>query len=279
MDVTGESFQDFMQQTVLGPLGMIHSTFGQPMAMHRKVNAAIPYRITGEQVEGGAYVYPEMAAAGLWTTAGDLARFAIAVQNALAGRSRAILSGALAADTVATHLGKRGVIFGVGGSQKDPYFAHSGGNKGFESYLVAYDSGDGAVIMTNGDGDPAFDLILEIVRSIAREYGWPDFHPVEHALSTVEPNRLEEYVGCYKLSSGALVTVTRIDNHLFADISDGDHWEMFPDSKTEFFSTIADAQITFKLDARDRVSGLVLRKYGEDTDAERVCLEMGGTQP
>lgn len=270
MDVTGESFPQFMQQTVLDPLGMTHSTFEQPIPKERKVNVAIPYRTTGEQVEGGAHVYPEMAPAGLWTTAGDLARFAIGVQNALADRTGSILSRELAAEMVASKLGKRGVMFFIGGSLATPYFAHSGGNEGFESYLVAYESGDGAVVMTNGDGDPGFDLTLEIVRSIAREYGWPDFHPVEYTLSSVEPNRLEGYVGCYRLPSGDLVTLTRRDDHLFAQVSDGDDWELFPEGATHFFSKIADAQITFELDDRGRVAGLVLRKYGEDTEAKRL---------
>ena len=270
VNVTGESFPQLMQQIVLGPVGMTYSTFEQPLPMERRVNAAIPYQATGEDVEGGAHVYPEMAPAGLWTTAGDLARFAIAVQNALAGRTGAILSRELATQMVAPQLGKRGAMFAVGGSLTNPYFTHSGGNEGFGSYLVAYESGDGAVVMTNGDGDWAFDLTLEIVRSIAQEYGWPDFRPVEHTLSTLRPDRLEEYVGCYKISSGALVNVTRKGDHLFSQVSDGDYWEMFPDSETQFFSKIADAQITFKLDAGGHTIGMVLRHYGEDTEAKRL---------
>jgi len=270
MDVTGQNFPQLMHETVLGPLGMTHSTFEQPIPIERMVNAAIPYRASGEQVEGGAHVYPEMAPAGFWTTAGDLARFAIAVQNALAGRTGAILSGELAALMVASRLGKRGVMFGVGGSLTNPYFAHSGGNEGFESYLVAFESGDGAVVMTNGEGDPGFDLTLEILRSIAHEYGWPDFRPVGYNLATLKPDRLEEYAGCYKLSSGDLVVITRKSDHIFAQVSDGDSWEMFPHSETQFFSKIADAQITFKVEGQGRVAGIVLRKYGEDTEAERV---------
>jgi CubicO group peptidase (beta-lactamase class C family) len=96
MDVTGESFPQFMKQTVLGPVGMTHSTLEQPIPAERKVNAAIPYLCTGEGVEGGAHAYPEMPP----QVFGDLARFAIAVQNALAGRAGAILSREFAAQMV-----------------------------------------------------------------------------------------------------------------------------------------------------------------------------------
>jgi CubicO group peptidase (beta-lactamase class C family) len=268
-DVTGERFAKFMQQTVLDPLGMTHSTFERPIPIALQKNAATGYRTNGEPVEGGAHAYPEMAAAGLWTTAGDLARFAIGVQNALAGRTGAILSRQLAQEMVAPLLGKRGVMFGVGGSRTNPYFAHSGGNEGFETYLVAYEKGDGVAVMTNGEGDPGFDLTLEIVRSIAHEYGWPDFQPVQYTISKVQPIRLKEYGGCYKLPSGDLVMISIREDHIFAQVSDGDSWEMFPNSETHFFSKIADAEITFNVDGLGRVTGIVLRKYGEGREAKR----------
>ncbi len=43
-------------------------------------------------MKGKWHIYPEMAAAGLWTTPSDLSRFAIGVQEALAGRSDKTLS-------------------------------------------------------------------------------------------------------------------------------------------------------------------------------------------
>jgi CubicO group peptidase (beta-lactamase class C family) len=140
-----------------------------------------------------------MAAAGLWITASDLARFALAVQNSLAGRPGAILSHFLAAQMVATKLGKRGVMFGVAGSEENPYFAHSGQDEGFVSYLVAYEKkGDGAIVLTNGNR--GFDLAQEITRAIAQEYEWPDFHPVEHPLATLASQQLEKYAGTYRIA-------------------------------------------------------------------------------
>ena len=43
----------------------------------------------GRDLPGKRHVYPEMAAAGLWTNAGDLARFAVEVQRAVARTLRA----------------------------------------------------------------------------------------------------------------------------------------------------------------------------------------------
>jgi hypothetical protein len=53
-------------------------------------------------------------------------------------------------------------------------FSHHGGNEGYRCFIVAYvNSGEGAIVMTNSDN--SFELIQEIVRSIAKEYGWLDY--------------------------------------------------------------------------------------------------------
>jgi hypothetical protein len=65
-----------------------------------------------------------------------------------------------------------------------PYFTHGGANEGFQCDLVAYESGDGVVIMTNSDSGG--QLATEILRTIAHEYGWPDFQPAENSISKVD---------------------------------------------------------------------------------------------
>jgi hypothetical protein len=130
---------------------------------------ATPYDSEGRAVPGGPHVYPEMAPAGLWTTPSDLARYAIEVQKALAGKS-AVLSAAMARELLAAN--NQGVGTPTSASKENPYFAHNGSNQGYKCYLFAYNDGDGAVIMTNGDNGAL--LAYDIFRTIAREYKWPD---------------------------------------------------------------------------------------------------------
>lgn len=73
-------FAELMRQQVLQPLRMRRSTFAQPLPAAER-NHARGHYVDGSEVDGGAFVYPELAAAGLWTTASDLARFAIGVQQ------------------------------------------------------------------------------------------------------------------------------------------------------------------------------------------------------
>ena len=92
IDVTRKSFPGLMSTTVLGPIGMKHSTYDQPLPERFRSNAAVPYAQGGKPVQGGAHTYPEMAAAGLWTTPSDLARYILEVQNSLVGKANHVLS-------------------------------------------------------------------------------------------------------------------------------------------------------------------------------------------
>jgi len=96
MDVTGKSFPSLMQDLVLSPLAMNHSRFDQPLPTALRNNAASPHDADGKPVAGGAHTYPEMAAAGLWTTPTDLARYIIGVQHARRGVAGSVLSKAMA---------------------------------------------------------------------------------------------------------------------------------------------------------------------------------------
>ncbi|MEO6834733.1 MAG: serine hydrolase domain-containing protein [Candidatus Tumulicola sp.] len=146
IDLTDQSFPDFMQQTLLGPLGMTNSTFQQPLPEPLWPRAATGYHVNGAAVYRSWHVYPEMAAAGLWTTASDLATFVIAIQNALRGET--------------------------GG----PITGHNGGNEGFQGEFVGLiHGGRGLVILTNSDN--GIRLAREIVHSVAVAYGWPVLSP------------------------------------------------------------------------------------------------------
>src|SRR4029450_6894944 len=96
IDVTGQPFAQFLQTTVLGPIGMTSSSFEQPQPSARAALTAAGYYADGTPVRGRWHVYPEMAAAGLWTTPTDLAKFAIEIQETLAGRGHGIISPAMA---------------------------------------------------------------------------------------------------------------------------------------------------------------------------------------
>jgi len=173
IDMAGEPFPDVMQELVLQPLHMVHSTFQQPIPEKLQPLVATPYGKDGKAIEGGPRTYPEMAVAGLWTTASDLALFALAIQNALAGMPGAVLSPSTAHQMLQPDLGFYALGFAIAGNGPNRYFSHPGVNAGFVAFLFAYEKGDGVVLMTNGQNTKA--LGLEIIHALSKQYGWTEF--------------------------------------------------------------------------------------------------------
>jgi CubicO group peptidase (beta-lactamase class C family) len=177
LDVSKEPFPTLLHDTVLAPIGMTHSTYEQPLPRHTQADAATPYDGKGSPIPGGAHTYPEMAAAGLWTTPADLVQYCEEVEHSLQGKRNRVLSQDLTRQMLTPGKGEWGLGLMIGGSGADPYFTHNGVDAGFESLFVAYENhSDGAVVMTNAQGGSR--LAEEILQSIATEYGWPDFHAV-----------------------------------------------------------------------------------------------------
>ncbi|MCU1278616.1 MAG: tetratricopeptide repeat protein [bacterium] len=210
VDKLGRPFPIILHDSVLAPLGMRHSTYQQPLPVSRLDGAAAGHDWEGNVVEGKRNVYPEMAAAGLWTTPTDLARFLIEMQLARAGRSKRV------SREIATEMTTRvaevfptyDIGLGMFISQADHTFGHDGADEGFEARAVAsLDHGYGIVIMTNsGQGRRIFD---EIVRAVAVEYGW-DKQPPTIARASLAPPRLARWTG--RFASGALEPFTISSN-------------------------------------------------------------------
>jgi CubicO group peptidase (beta-lactamase class C family) len=268
VDATDEPFPSLVDRTVLHPFGMSHSNFHQPLLSLESSAAATPYLSTGEPVPGGPHIYPELAAAGLWTTPTDLARFALALQDALSGRSTPVLHQAMAREMLTPRFGGYGLGFVIGGSPQNRYFAHGGVDAGFESMMVAYETGDGAIVMTNGVGGTK--LATEIIRSIAKEYHWPDWQAVEHKRAIVDPKLFDIYVGRYQLAPNRIFTVSRVEDRLFVQLTGQSNFQVFPESERDYFYNAVDAQITFITDDQGQVTELILHQNGREQHAKRV---------
>jgi CubicO group peptidase (beta-lactamase class C family) len=78
-DAVGLPFTDIMNDWVLGPIGMTNSTFRYPLPADREAVTARAHDWAGKVMGSRWHVYPEQAAAGLWTTPLDLAKFMIEV--------------------------------------------------------------------------------------------------------------------------------------------------------------------------------------------------------
>ena len=208
-DVTGQPFSDYMRNQVLKPLGMVNSFYSQPLAPAFINAAAIGHRSDGSQVKGKWHHYPELAAAGLWTTPTDLAIYARNLQQIYQGKMVKVL----------TKNSVQEMMTGVGPMVMDREerlaFGHGGANEGYRADWFAFTDGDlaGYAIMTNSDKGTA--LINEIKRSISKVYDWDYFNPLKLKQVRLPEEQLKGYAGRYYNESLQLQLLIEVEqDHL-----------------------------------------------------------------
>ncbi|QNK02252.1 serine hydrolase [Dyella telluris] len=266
-DVSRQSFVQLLHETVIAPLGMVHSTFAQPLPASMQASVATPYDVEGHSIPGGAHVYPEKAAAGLWTTPSDLALYVQDLQRSIKGSGR-VLGQAMARRMLTPGKGKWGLGLSIGGSPAAPYFQHFGVNDGFESLMFGYrDKGEGVVIMTNATGGAA--LARDLLRSIAVVYAWPDYVPVERAAVKLEPSVLARYVGTYRVDSDLDIRIRLDGGRLISQLTDQHALPLFPASRVKFF-TRENSEFEFLPDSRGGIEEVVFHQGGHDLKGKRV---------
>jgi CubicO group peptidase (beta-lactamase class C family) len=278
-DARKRPFADIMHDDVLRPIGMTRSTFEQPLPASFDRNAARAHSRQGKAMGAKWHVYPEQAAAGLWTTPSDLARFAIEVQRSASGQSNRVLSRTLVQEMLSpVGVGDYAVGFAITKMGQGWYFAHGGANWGFRGTLVAHKvKGYGLVIMTNADqGGP---VASELSRRIQRAYEWDSFAepaprgyrpPVERTEITVADSVLRSYVGEYQLTPQFSITIAVEDGRLQAHPTGQSRATLFGEAQDKFFLRVVNAQVTFTRAPSGEVTGLILHQSGRDQAGRKV---------
>jgi CubicO group peptidase (beta-lactamase class C family) len=171
-DLTHQPFAAFMRASILGPLAMNDSTYEQPIPEPLASRTARAHSREGLARPVKWHVYPEQAAAGLWTTPSDLAKAAIEVQKAMRGPKGAVLTQASAREmTSPVGVGPFAVGFTIEKRGEGWYFSHGGSNWGFQCLLLAHvRKGYGVAVMTNADSGGR--LLGEVVARVAAAYQW-----------------------------------------------------------------------------------------------------------
>ncbi len=241
-ELHNQPFREAMRRYVLEPAGMTDSAIAYPLDTERRINAASGHRPNGDLIEGKYRVHPEIGAGGLWATATDLARWAIAIQRSLAGREGALLEEATAKEM----LTPRGA-WGLGpevttGAAGDVIFSHDGSNAGYFCRLVAYaERGQGVAVMLNGDDST---IVGELVRAVAREYGWPDFQVEIKEAVELTPEQLARFTGRYGFGPME-IEIRAADGGLSALMPDGRTQPLYAESATTVFNLEDNVVIDF----------------------------------
>lgn len=216
-DVTGEPFPALMKRLVLDPAGMTRSTYENPLPSSRDAEASSGHEQFDTPVTGRYHVYPEMAAAGLWTTAPDLARWALALSRAYNGDTKSVLTPAMARDMVSKQFQQRppfgnghwGLGVAVGGEGDSISFSHGGRDEGFVASAVMWPKlGRGLFVLTNGVSGA---LLSEINRAFADTYGHGAPPRAAKRVAAVDSASLAALAGRYEFVSPNQRDTVRLD--------------------------------------------------------------------
>ncbi|WP_329001277.1 beta-lactamase family protein [Kribbella sp. NBC_00709] len=268
-DVTGTPFRELARELVLDPLGMSDSDYAQPLPPELHARAAVAHDERGHPLGGRWHAYPELAAAGLWTTPTDLAKAAIHVQRMYAGADDALLSPELAREMLTHQIPAGQRIGGLGhlglGFFLDDVgqrFGHSGGNAGFSCHLLAdRDTGQGAVVMTNGDRGGW--VVQRAFAAVASAYGWKGYPLDVDAPNLPSDEVIAGLAGRYRLDGRLTFTVERLGNGLEVTF-DGQAPQLFMARSATGF-TAMNTETEFEV----REGGLVFHQEGVALDCVR----------
>jgi len=253
MDVTQQPYDEFMQKNVLNPMGMTGSSFSQPPFSTDSSLLSTGYRADGTPVKGKYNIYPEQAAAGLWTNPTDLSRYIIETALSYNGKSGKVLTPEYTKMRLEPVMEEAAA--GVFVTRKDSgyYFSHGGANEGFTCYYVGdVITGNGMVIMTNSSNG---SLTSEVANSVATVYGWKDYYkPVFKTVIDVEEAVLERYVGKYE-GGGDLFTIRREGTKLLISPYPDTWVNAYFTSDVDFFVREYRGDLKFVTDAKGKVTG------------------------
>lgn len=173
-DITNQAYSSWMKAQVLNPMGMYSSRFTiNPEKHYKEDSLSRGHDVNGETL--AIRRYPQLAAAGLYTNAKELANMIIMINNDGFFNKKTILSSSSIKNLVDNDLGV------YVGSNKEYY--HGGTNDGFKAYFIGFTNINknniktaGIVVLTNGDDKDIVPkerlLRSEIINSIRRVYGW-----------------------------------------------------------------------------------------------------------
>ena len=152
---------------------------------------------------------------------------------------------------------------------------HNGGTGGYRAF-AGFDpkARAGVVVLTNvstlaGVDDIGFHLLDS--KSPLLPPDSPLLRPPsQHTEITLDTDTLDRYVGKYQFAPDVFVTITRKGNQLAAQLTGQGAADIYPESRTDFFYQVVDAQILFKTDSQGRANALVLRQLGREQLATRI---------
>jgi CubicO group peptidase (beta-lactamase class C family) len=268
MDVTGQAYENYMWEHVLRPMGMNNSTYKQPYDSVGTGSFAAGYYEDGKEVKGRYHLYPEQAAAGLWTNPKDLSAYIIETQLSLAGKSNKVLTKGMTELRLTPYVDSSaalGVFISSKGGKK--YFSHNGQDEGFTAAYMASFDGNGVVVMSNSNNGA---LNNEIINSVAAVYNWEGLVPQKRKSITIADSVLVKYLGNYSIA-GDTVIISRKDGVIIAGIKGTPvEWKIYFTAPGQFIILEVKGEFSVAKENGNKVESIALKQDGYSNFLTRI---------
>jgi CubicO group peptidase (beta-lactamase class C family) len=278
--VSGQSLDAFLREAFFVPLGM------KETGVHYR-NRMLDHEATGYSYENGKVQRAldwDMSRAGgagaLYSTVGDLCRWNQGIfEDKLLQESslEAAFTPAKLNDgrvgAGASGPGGYGYGWSFGQLRGLKWIAHGGGLHGFGTYLMQVpDQKLTVAVLCNCLPSQPELSTSDLANRIAELYLFEAMEPQSSFAvdKTVDSSTYDDYVGRYDYGNGAVLTVTKENGRLLAQLTGQGALEMLPRAKDEFFWKDVDAQITFVRDSQGKVTGGVHCQGGQTLQVPKL---------
>jgi CubicO group peptidase (beta-lactamase class C family)/uncharacterized protein YneR len=260
--LSGEKYAQFLQKNIFGPLGMKDTGYDSNSAVISDRASGYAPGPNGFENAGYINMTVPFAAGALYSTTGDLLKWE---QGLFGGK---VLSAASLKEMTTPF--KNDYAFGLAVHTVNGHevIDHGGGIEGFNTHLAYYPAETITVVVLGNVNGMAPDEIAGYLGTLAE--GGTVTLPSERKEVKIDPKLLEKYAGDYELQPGFVMGVKPQDGHLVTQLPQQPPVEFYPESDTEFFAKVVDAQITFITNGQPHATELILHQNGQEIHAKRV---------
>ena len=215
IDQFQKPFQEIMQELILDPLGMTNSFYSNSALNEKQyATATAGHNNDGERVLGKRHIYPEMAAAGLWTTAEDLAKFSIEVQKSLKGESDKILTKEfMEIMTTPVLNGEYNIGLCNEKISAEQLLGHAGDNEGYTCGMLFHKEKEfGVILMSNSQS--GYEMKMPFFRSAAAAYDFDNILHPDYEKNDLSTDEVKLFIGNYRMDFDKTVKIFQDNNKL-----------------------------------------------------------------
>jgi CubicO group peptidase (beta-lactamase class C family) len=269
--VTGVSFREWTASNIFEPLGMVETHFHDNHEAIVK-NRAYSYSPEGEEFKKRVLSYATVGATSLFTTVEDLSKWVNNFDQKTVG-NEAILARMLEQGVLNSGQ-KISYAFGlvIGESQGVMTVSHSGSDAGFRSHVLMYPDEDLAVIvLSNLSSINTSRLAAQVAELyLPRKIKKPAEKKDEKKEIQLDPALLKAYEGQYQFRPESVITISKANGNLTAQITGSSAFALHAISETRFFRRDSEREITFHLNNIGQVTHLTMTENSREARGEKI---------